>query len=303
VSLEVLSPGVFSLLVDGGRRSARGLGLPVGGAADRAAFRLANALLGNPLEALALELTLVGPTLVAKQPTACVVAGAPFEIRVDSEAQLPGFVFHLRAGQRLQIGGTPTGLRGYLAVGGGFQRPTVLGSAGAWAPVGEGEKLECRESMAARQGFVEPPWAMPGEVCELRVLTGPQRSWFPDDAFFQETFTVSSASNRMGLRLTGKPLVKLSREMTSEPVAPGAVQVANDGLPIVLGADGQTIGGYPKPAHVIRADLDLIGRLRPGQRLRFVEVTLADAEAAYTQQEAEMARWHQRLSWLTSAGA
>ncbi|MGL6076007.1 MAG: biotin-dependent carboxyltransferase family protein [Fimbriiglobus sp.] len=303
MSVEVLSPGVFSLLVDGGRRSARALGLPIGGAADRAAFRLANALLGNPLEALALEVTLAGPTLVALHPMACVVVGAPFEIRVDAEAQLPGFVLCMQAGQRLQIGGTPTGLRAYLAVGGGFVRERVLGSAGAWGPVRTGEQLICGESLAARRGFVELPWAMPGELCELRVLLGPQRGWFPDDAFFRQTFTVSTASNRMGLRLTGTPLVKASREMTSEPVAPGAVQVANDGLPIVLGVDGQTIGGYPKPAHVIRADLDLIGRLRPGQQVRFVEVTLAEAEAAYAEQETAMAAWHQRLQWLTSVGA
>ena len=113
----------------------------------------------------------------------------------------------------------------------------------------------------------------------MRVLPGSQADWF-DDAFYSHTYRVTPASNRMGVRLDGPPLTLPKRELVSEPVAPGAVQITNDGRPIVLGVDGQTIGGYPKVAHVIAADLDALGQLRPGDAVRFQRVTETEAEAA-----------------------
>ena len=116
-----------------------------------------------------------------------------------------------------------------------------------------------------------------------------------DDSFFALAYEVSAASNRMGLRLKGTPLARRPGELVSEAVAPGAVQVANDGLPIVLGVDGQTIGGYPKVAHVVRADLDLLAQLRPGDRVRFVRVTPDEAEAAARARAAFLREWLTRL--------
>ena len=129
----------------------------------------------------------------------------------------------------------------------------------------------------------------------LRSLDGPQRDWFTDDSFFTQEYEVSAASNRMGLRLKGTPLARKQGELVSEAVAPGAVQVANDGLPIVLGVDGQTIGGYPKVAHVIRADLDRLAQLRPGDRVRFVRVTPDEAAAAANERAAFLSGWLTRL--------
>ena len=106
---------------------------------------------------------------------------------------------------------------------------------------------------------------------------------------------MTSASNRMGLRLQGESLTMPHVELVSEPVAPGAVQVTRDGQCIVLGADGQTIGGYPKIAHVIDADLDWLGQLRPGQRLRFVRVTMAEAVTRWREQSERLQRWVLRL--------
>jgi allophanate hydrolase subunit 2 len=127
------------------------------------------------------------------------------------------------------------------------------------------------------------------------VLDGPQRDWFTDGGFFTQLYEVTPASNRMGLRLAGEPLFRKPGELISEAVAPGAVQVTNDGRPVVLGADGQTIGGYPKIAHVIRADLDSLAQLRPGDRVRFVRVMPADAEAAAAERTAELRAWLARL--------
>jgi antagonist of KipI len=132
-------------------------------------------------------------------------------------------------------------------------------------------------------------------VPRLRALDGPQRDWFADDAFFTQTYEVTPASNRMGLRLKGKPLARRSGELVSEAVAPGAVQVTNDGQPVVLGVDGQTIGGYPKIAHVIRADLDRLAQLRPGDRLQFVRVSLDEAAVAAQERTAFLKEWLTRL--------
>ncbi len=126
-------------------------------------------------------------------------------------------------------------------------------------------------------------------------MDGPQRDWFPPDAFFGQEYRVAPASNRMGVRLTGEPLTRRPGELVSEPVAPGAVQVTNDGLPVVLGADGQTIGGYPKVAHVARADLDAVGQLRPGAAVRFERVTLEGAAAAAADRAARLRAWLTRL--------
>jgi len=296
MSLTVLDPGPYSLLVDRGRPSARSLGVPVGGAADRAALALGNALVGNPPDAVALELTLAGPTLRAEHPTACVIFGAPFTGSVPA-----GTTFQLQPGDVLKIGGTPEGVRGYLCVTGGFSTPTVLGSRSALEPVRSGDVLDCPPSTATPGRSLPFTTAPPHHPTSLRTLDGPQADWFPDGRFFEQTYTVSPASNRMGLRFAGEPLTRKPGELVSEPVAPGAVQITNDGLPVVLGVDGQTIGGYPKVAHVIRADLDRLAQLRPGMAVRFQRVSLDEAEAAARVRAEWLREWLTRLAVASSS--
>jgi antagonist of KipI len=183
--------------------------------------------------------------------------------------------------------------------------PSILASRSALEPIRTGDVLaSAASSVAARSlPFVTSQDVTPApiEALSLRVLDGPQRDWFPDDRFFELALTVSPASNRMGLRLSGSPLARRPGELVSEPVAPGAIQVANDGLPIVLGVDGQTIGGYPKIAHVIRADLDRLAQLRPGTLVRFQRVTYAEAEAADRARRDWLREWLTRLQ-VASAG-
>jgi 5-oxoprolinase (ATP-hydrolysing) subunit C len=212
MSLVVMQPGLYSLLVDAGRQRSRSLGVPVGGAADRAAWQMANALVGNSPDALALEITLAGPRLFADEDTACVVFGAPFQTTVDGEAIPPGVTFTLRARQYLTIGGTPTGVRGYLAVRGGFTGRSVLGSASGWKPIERGKVLSCEASTMAGRSLPFSNLVPQADVEILRVLPGPQADWFLDDAFYHETYTVSPASNRMGLRLMGAALAKRAGE-------------------------------------------------------------------------------------------
>jgi len=332
MGLRVLEPGLYSLLVGRGRVGTRHLGVPVGGPADVAACAMGNALVGNEADALALEASLRGPSLVAEQPVAAVVFGAPFQLSSSTGQALEvGRTFNLAVGETLKIGGTPMGCRAYLCVAGGFDGKEILGSESALEPVRKGEVLACRSSaMRVRSPVATsfqlvatgranensrsdtPPtilatsWKLVAtgkqtrfrdadDTLVLRVLPGLQRDWFDVSPFFTQTYTVSEASNRMGLRLKGTPLLRPPQELASEPVAPGGVQITNDGLPVILGVDGQTIGGYPKIAHVIRADLDSLGQLRPGDRVGFVEVSFADAENAYAEARPALrkmlARW------------
>jgi biotin-dependent carboxylase-like uncharacterized protein len=303
VSLRVVSPGPFTLPVGAGRPGWRALGVPVGGPADRDAFALANALVGNPPDAVALELTLAGPTLTADAPTGCVVFGAPFDLGIPGrEPPTVGTTFTLNVGETLLVGGTPRGVRGYFAVVGGFDFPTVLGSRSAFEPLKLGDVLTCPASTLRGRALPFADLIPTADPVELRVLPGSQAHWFPPGELLTRTYTVTAASNRMGVRLAGDPLPRVpaysSAEMASEPVAPGAVQVTNDGRPIVLGVDGQTIGGYPRPAHVIRADLGALAQLRPGRAVRFREVTPDEAEAVARQAAGTLAGWGRRLAWF-----
>jgi allophanate hydrolase subunit 2 len=162
--------------------------------------------------------------------------------------------------------------------------------------VRRGQELACDESEVAGRAIVVDEPLADGDVVRLRALPGPQADWFDLPAFFGPPFTVTPASNRMGLRLKGEPLHRRPGELVSEPVGPGAVQVVNDGQCIVLGVDGQTIGGYPKVAHVIAADLDRLGQLRPGQAVRFESANIAVAEASYRERAAKLREWVVRLT-------
>jgi biotin-dependent carboxylase-like uncharacterized protein len=301
-SLRLLTAGLYVLIVDGGRPRARSLGVPVGGAADRFSLAVGNALVGNPPFTPALEICLLGPTLAADCDLACVVYGAPFELISDRQNLTAGKTFTLRAGETLRVGGTAVGLRAYFCVRGGLRLNEILGSQSSLEPLRAETELRCFPG-SIRPRFVridEEASGPKGEMQVLRALEGPQAGWFHLEDFFGEAgvgppFTVSPSSNRMGLRLHGKTLRLLARELVSEPVCPGSVQVTRDGQPIVLGVDGQTIGGYPKIAQVITADLDRLGQLRPGERVAFQRTSLDEAEEAYRDRRKQLREWLTRL--------
>jgi antagonist of KipI len=307
MALHVVEPGLLTLIVDQGRPRTRSLGVPVGGAADRLSLALGNALVGNALTAAGLEIALAGPTLRADTPLACVVYGAPFTLHGDQHtgpaALQVGVTFTLGTGETLTVGGTKLGMRAYLCVCGGFDEKEVLASRSSLGPLTVGQVLNCGPS-EIRARFLPPEVgqmfqtvAGSERLVSLRAVAGPQADWFAKGAFCEREFEVTPASNRMGLRLRGAPLALLEpgREMVSEPVAPGAVQVTRDGQCIILGVDGQTIGGYPKIAHVLAADLDNLGQLRPGQRVRFTEVSQDQASELYRAREAQLREWLMRL--------
>ena len=298
MSLTVLEPGLASRIVATGRPRTRSLGVPVGGPADRRSLALGNSLLGNDPDAAALEIALTGPSLRAEDDVGCILFGAPFESKVsgpfNQRVLTPFSTFTLHAGEELRIGGANVGTRAYLCVVGGFHVPTILASQSALEPIRKGEVLSCETSTIRTRACPDVKPAFP-EACTLAALPGLQAAWFDDAEFYAQTFIVRTESNRMGLRLKGKALTMSAREMISEAVCPGAVQVTPDGQCIVLGVDGQTIGGYPKIAQVIQADLDTLGQLRPGQAIRFARISLDDAIVLDRRAQAELRQWTLRL--------
>ncbi len=290
--LEVLACPVPTSIQDLGRPGYRHFGVPLSGALDSVSFRLVNALVKNPPNTAALEMRLSGPRLQAHASVRVALAHAEATIeRADGvHESLPAWRSAiLAAGDTLKIGAVQGGA-GYLAVAGGFAVPEVLGSRSTYARAGFGSLLH--EGMALPVGAVEiygPELAVPprltfennGDHGPLRVIPGPQREMFTAAAFATFTssdYTVTQAADRMGLRLTGPVLAHVAgADIVSDAVTPGAIQVPGDGHPIVLLADCQSVGGYAKIATVITADLPRLGRLLPGNTLRFAAVSVAEA--------------------------
>lgn len=300
MGLIVLEPGIETRVVDLGRPGTRSLGIPVGGAADRRSLVLGNALIGNPAAAAAVEFALKGPRLRAEHEVGCALFGAPFRAQKNGEPIEPGHSFTLREGEELEIGGTPAGVRGYLCVVGGIASPSVLASRSGLRPVARGATLPCRPSRIGGRTCPDVGVEI-SDPAIVSVLPGLQASWFDETEFYGQAYTITPATNRMGVRLRGKPLAMPSREMVSEAVCPGSVQVTRDGQCIVLGVDGQTIGGYPKVAQVIQADLDVLGQLRPGQAIRFEKVTLQQAIQKQRASRIQIQEWSLRLRLAVDA--
>lgn len=302
----VRRPGVYSLLVDAGRPGRQHLGVPRGGPADRTAWQLGNALVGNVPTATALEVTLHGPTLEATARHRLVVYGAPFIVKHHKAATgatekiAAGHVFTVESGDEIQLPrlAESPGVRAYVCVPGGFQGETVLGSRTALEPLKASQTLDCAEvaGLSSPRWFRLEPWpdAPPREA--VRLLPGTHLSRSARKLLLTTSFSVSPDSNRMGVRLTSPVRwADSNRELVSAPVVPGTVQLPAGGQPIVLGVDAQTIGGYPRLGHVISADLDRLGQLRPGDKVRFQLVTPEEADTLRESHERWLRLWLQRL--------
>ena len=274
-SIEVISPGPLTTIQDLGRPGWAHIGVPRSGAADRESLELANRLVGNDVGAACLETTLAGPRLRVDGSTVVALTGAPVD---GAPMNTP---IELAAGDVLKVGTAQRGLRTYIAFAGGIEAPRVLGSAATDlltglgpAPLARGDRLRLSFAGGGRSSGAPAPEATPPpESPTLRVVLGPRDDWFTSGAIerlLHEPFTVTPASNRVGLRLDGPALDRARQgELLSEGLVPGAIQVPSGGQPILLLADHPTTGGYPVIAVVTDEDLPVAGQLRPGQRLTF----------------------------------
>jgi len=317
--LRVLVPGLMTTLQDLGRPGFQHLGVPVSGALDHVSLRAANLLVGNAAGVGALEIAYQGPTLrVEADSVRIAVAGgrAPIDILpADSDGSVgrhlpPYESARLLRGEGLRIGALADSAVAYLAVEGGFDIAPVLGSQSTLirAAIGglEGRALRAGDVLPLKQRAADereevmlPPidLSLRGRV---RVVLGPQDDHFTPAGLrtlLTSTYTVSRASDRMGMRLEGPTLEHSAKgaNIISDGTAPGSIQVPGNGLPIILLADRQTTGGYPKIATVISADLPALGRMTPGAKVSFAAVDIETAESAGRQLAAYIAAWPGRF--------
>ncbi len=285
--LQVLRPGPQSLLQDGGRWGHQHLGVSPSGPLDLLAAAWANRLLNNPWGTPLLEIGLGGVELLSQVDTWLALTGADLPISIDGCIQPPWSRFPLRRGQHLQLGFARSGQRGYLAVAGGFQVATLLGSVsvqqreGLGVALAKDDVLPCSAVSLSGRASVPWPWRPDYQAKPLlRVIPGGDAVRFADDqleAFFQGGWTLSPASDRMGARLQGEPLNVPARQW-SQGVSGGAIQVPPDGQPIILQADRPTMGGYPLLGWLHPLDRGRLAQLPAHAPLRFTPVSLSDAQ-------------------------
>ncbi|UED72540.1 biotin-dependent carboxyltransferase family protein [Brevibacillus sp. DP1.3A] len=321
MSIEVVSPGLCTTVQDRGRYGYQRHGVNVGGAMDTLALQMANMLVGNHRDEAVLELTMKGPTLLFQKDMLVAICGGDLSPTINKNPIKSNRAVWVKSGSMLQFGHAKQGCRAYLAVAGGWDVPIVMGSrstnlrAGFGGLAGRmlqaGDRLEHNpqssfslylakqlEQKARGAAFSNTNWFIPfGYVTKsreaiVRVIRGDQFDDFTSESrqsFFEQAFQVSPQSDRMGYRLTGPTLALTSPlELISAAVTMGTIQVPPDGQPIILMADRQTIGGYPKIGYVATVDLPIIAQLRPGETMRFQEISLHDAQRALYERERTM---------------
>ncbi len=330
--IEILDGGMLTTVQDLGRTGYQRYGVPVSGAMDRCALRIANRLVGNEESAAGLELTLQGPEVRLPGGAVLAMTGADCAPRLNGRPMPQWRTIAAPAGSTLECGTARDGLRAYLAVRGGIDVPVLLGSrstfmrsrfggfqgrslrAGDSLPVvglGAGEALYARGPHTAghppvgeSRGGAAPILSLPrdriplyGHVHRLRVIMGPQDDAFTDEGattFFSSEYELSPQSDRIGCRFTGPPVQhRAGADIVSDGIVWGAVQVSGDRMPIVLMADCGTTGGYTKIATVVSVDLGDLAQAVPGDRVRFVAVTVEEAVEAIRDQD----------RWIATLGA
>ncbi|MUG65679.1 5-oxoprolinase/urea amidolyase family protein [Paenibacillus campinasensis] len=324
MSFKVVKPGLLTSLQDLGRYGYQKYGVIVSGAMDPVSLRLANLLVGNDEDEAALELTLVGPSLIVEQDALLAVTGGDMSPKVNGQPLPMWRPVYVRKGSHLQFGACKAGSRAYVAVAGGYDVPVVMGSKSTYLRAGiggyqgralaegdviawkasAGRAAEYREQWARKlegvsSDYISTDWHTgrgfhphEGGDAVIRVTRGSQFEYFAPGSrqqFYEKSFQVSTQSDRMGYRLTGPELTLAEPlEMISEAVIPGTVQVPPDGNPIILMADRQTAGGYPRIAQVAVVDIPVVAQIKPGRRLRFREITVNEAEKLYIQREQQI---------------
>lgn len=315
-TLEILAPGPLTTVQDLGRYGFGRYGVPPSGAVDAFSLRAANLLVGNAEGEAALEITLMGFKGRALRDLTVAVTGGDLQPRVNGEPLAMWGSQALMAGDTLAFGRPASGCRAYLALAGGIGVEPVLGSRSTNLASGFGgfEGRALRKGDRIRSHSSTPPVPERGLFLRedliprygadpvLRVLPGPQDREFAPSAwrlFLDSTFTVNTQSDRMGIRLSGPPLMcreVLEESILSEGVAPGTIQVPGDGLPIIILAESVT-GGYRKIATVISADLPLLGQIKPGDRVRFRGVSMDEAMAALERHARALQYFQKRPSY------
>lgn len=314
--IEVTKPGLYDTIQGLGRFGFQKFGVVVGGAMDLFSHRVANMLVGNEETAASIEMTLVGPRLLFKEDALIAICGGDFDPTIEGIPVPMWRPVFIRKGNELRFGSAKAGSRAYLAIAGGIDVPIVLESRSTYVkadlggfdgrPVRKGDVIHVGiasalsrvivEKLATSMLFQATDWQVAPKLLpklsnhyEIRVIRGRQYELFDVDShqkFWSEPFTISSQSDRMGYRINGATLqLKEPIELISEAVTYGSIQVPSDGNPIILAADRQTAGGYPKIGQLSSIDFIKLAQAKPGDRLSFKEVSLEDSQKLVAKQE------------------
>ena len=309
-ALKVVRAGLFDTLQDLGRIGHMALGMPTAGAMDRIGLTLANALAGNPANTAGLEIGVMGPDLLVEADSVRIALAGPLSpMLLEAEDSPPKPLetdrsHLLKRGQILRVGMVEGSTTAYLAIAGGLALPQFMGSLSTYARAGiggyDGRKLAAGDSLPITLDQApagdERKLAGPFDYGSgpIRVIWGPQDDYFSEagrHTFVTSDYRISKEADRMGIRFEG-PRIEHSKgaDIISDGIGPGAIQVPGAGLPIVLLADRQTVGGYSKIATVASVDLPRLARMLPGRTVRFTAIAVDEAEGLRREQEARLAR-------------
>lgn len=318
MSISVLNPGLQSTIQDLGRHGYQKYGVIVSGAMDAYAMRLANIAVGNNENEGVLEITMIGPSLELEKGTLISITGGNISPTINGKKIPMGRPVYLKEDCVLNFGACIAGCRSYLAIAGGFDVPEVMESKSTYLRAQFGgfngralkkgdilnigaksvvaiKIIEKLQEITKKGEFVATSWYMGESTVEnanstiIRVFKDRQFDNISDESinkFFNSEFNVDNKSDRMGYRLCGEKIeLKERLEMISEEVSVGTIQIPPDGNPIILLADRQTTGGYPKIAHVVSVDIQKIVQLKPNSKIKFKQITLKEAERLYFERE------------------
>ncbi|MDR7073244.1 biotin-dependent carboxyltransferase family protein [Fictibacillus barbaricus] len=328
--IKITKPGLLTSVQDLGRYGYQKFGVIASGVMDQTAHRIANLLVGNDENAATLELTLLGPDMEFEKDALISICGGDLSPKIDGNSVKLWRPVFVRAGSKLKFGGCKTGCRAYLAVAGGYTVNDVMESKSTYVRAGIGgfngralladDVLEIGKSselsqqiaslladQSEEEKFAQVTWSIASEFMTLseskpkaRVIKGRQYDWFTKESqikFFSEPFEITSKSDRMGYRLKGSKLeLENEQEMLSEAVTFGTVQVPSEGNPIILLADRQTTGGYPKIGQIASVDHSLMAQLKPGDKVSFVEITHEEAQKLYLHREDQIQQLKQGIA-------
>ncbi|MCY6369190.1 biotin-dependent carboxyltransferase family protein [Clostridium ganghwense] len=322
MDIEIKNPGLLTTIQDLGRYGFRKYGVIVSGAMDSFAHRMANIMVGNEEGEGTLEITLMGPEILINKDTLISICGADLSPKINDISISMWRPIYVKKGSILSFGKSNHGTRTYVAFAGFFNIEKIMGSKSTYlrAEIGgyEGRQLKRGDILELKElsnraleiinniagnineyGFAYPNWFISPKILPsysnsptVRIIRGGEFNYFNEqskESLFQNKFLITPQSDRMGYRIKGESIeLKESLEMISEAVALGTIQVPADGNPIILLADRQTTGGYPKIGQVISVDIPVVAQLKPGDSISFCEVSLEEAQKLYIEREKDI---------------
>lgn len=304
MAIKIKQPGLFTTVQDEGRIGYQNLGFSIAGALDQYALKIGQQLIGN--KGPALECTIMGPTIEFKANNTFVITGAPFNAQLNETSVPHQTVVQANKGDILKLNNVVEGARCYILFGKPLDIPQVANSYSTHtrSQIGgfkgralkSGDYINCIENDFGHNtlGHKYNGQLVLDEEVTIHIVEGPQIDAFSATAqneLTTNTFTISDSSDRMGYRLKGPTISpEHSADIISEPVALGSIQVPNDGNPIILLNDKQTVGGYTKIANVCQADLNVLAQLKPGNKIQFKWITIEEATDKLIAQQEEFAK-------------